>query len=111
MDEEQLISNCLVQTMEGERVRFEQALRDKLKKKASVFQTEETELLHCFKHFDSDNDGYVTLAEWRKTIEKAGVVSPAEELFDCYDPTHSGKLEYRLFIDVVLRQAPLPYSS
>jgi hypothetical protein len=99
--------------MEEMRLGFEQALRTKLTQKTSTFQNEEAALVRCFKHFDADNDGCVTMNEWLRAIEKIGVVSASfsdlKHLFLYYDTTRAGVINYHEFAAVLFHQAPIKY--
>ena len=84
---------------------FETALRVKLSQKSMASQGEETILLRNFKYFDSDNDGFISLNEWFKAVEKIGVVVPSlgdlEQLFCVYDLDGDGKIDYREFVNIL----------
>ena len=86
---------------------FEMALKNKLSQKTSSLQSEETVLMRCMKYFDTDNDGYVSMNEWFKTIEKIGVVVPTledlKQLFLYYDSKREGRLECKGFCDRIFR--------
>ena len=80
--------------------------------KTSSFTTEEATLQKMFRYFDLNNNGKrfsnkisligrVDPKEWKKTMEKIGVVHISEEdslkLFQLYDVDGSGYLDYKEF--------------
>ncbi len=91
--------------VEALRIGFEKSLKTKLAQKCSVTQSEETLLARCFKYFDTDNDGSVTLNEWFKAIEKVGVIVPSlddlKDLFNYYDSDHNGRLDYKEYAAIL----------
>eukprot|EP00829_Urostomides_striatus_P011778 TRINITY_DN2972_c0_g1_i2.p1 TRINITY_DN2972_c0_g1~~TRINITY_DN2972_c0_g1_i2.p1 ORF type:complete len:149 (+),score=58.96 TRINITY_DN2972_c0_g1_i2:66-512(+) len=97
--------------MESLRLGFEIALKNKLAQKTSSLQSEETLLMKCFKYFDTDNDGYLSMNEWFKSIEKIGVVVPTledlKQLFLCYDASREGKIECKAFCDCIFRHSTI----
>jgi len=99
--------------MNQARIGFETALKYKLAQKASTHQNEEAVFVKCFKHFDSDGDGFIDFHEWVKAIEKIGIVvnkeNDLEYLFKYYDTLAAGKIDYKKFADVVLNQKPLSF--
>jgi len=56
-------------------------------------------LLKAFKHFDTNNSGDLSLDEFRKAIEKLGIMIPtlqdSKALFSLYDLDGSGLVTYR----------------
>lgn len=93
--------------MESLRLGFEIALKNKLSQKTSSLQSEETLLMKCFKYFDTDNDGYLSMNEWFKSIEKIGVVVPTledlKQLFLYYDKARENRIECKAFCDCIFR--------
>ena len=91
--------------MASSRVQFENELRQKLSQKSTAHISDETVLLKAFKYFDLDNSESVDLDEWRKALEKIGVVMPSpqvtEELFRYYDTDRSGALDYKEFSAII----------
>jgi len=89
------------------RLGFEMALKNKLSQKTNSLQSEETTLMKSFRYFDIDADGYVTMSEWFKGIEKIGVVVPSldkfKELFIIYDQDKDGKINYREFCNALYK--------
>ncbi|CAG9319479.1 unnamed protein product [Blepharisma stoltei] len=83
------------------RNQFESQLREKLEQKSTAFVSEETVLIRAFKYFDLDNTETVSLDEWKKAIEKIGIIvqDPEQiiELFNIYDADGSGALDYKEF--------------
>jgi len=92
--------------MEQLRLGFEKALKAKLSQKCTATQSEETVFARCFKYFDTDNDGHVSLDEWYKAIEKVGVIVPSLDdlrtLFNYYDKDGNGELDYKELADIVI---------
>ena len=99
--------------MEQMRLAFEMALKNKLSQKSSYTQSEETALMKNFRYYDIDSDGYLSMNEWFKAIEKIGVVLPTmgnlKELFYLYDSDNDGKICCKEFCDIVFRQNPIGY--
>ena len=97
--------------MEQMRVGFEIALKSKLSQKTTSVQSEETTLMRNFRYFDIDADGYVSMSEWFKAIEKIGVIVPTldnlKELFVYYDQDGDGKINYKEFSDMLYRNNSL----
>ncbi len=93
--------------MEPLRKGFEKSIKQKLSQKCTATQSEETVLNRCFKYFDIDNNGTVSLDEWYKAIEKIGVIVPTLEdlksLYEYYDTDKSGELDYKEFADALFR--------
>ena len=93
--------------MEQMRLGFEMALKNKLAQKTNSLQSEESTLIRSFRYFDSDADGYVSMNEWFKGIEKIGVVVPTIEdlkrLFQQYDKSGDGKINYKEFAEMLYR--------
>ena len=87
--------------MAAVRTQFENELRQKLSQKATSHISEETVLIRAFKYFDLDNSEAVDFEEWKKALEKIGLVLPApavcQELFRAYDIDKSGSLDYKEF--------------
>jgi len=92
---------------------FELALKGKLQQKATATQGEETVLMKNFRYFDVDNDGYISLTEWFKAIEKIGVVVPSledlKQLFFMYDLDGDGKIDYKEFTQILYSHAKPKY--
>ncbi len=97
------------------RLGFEMALKNKLLQKTNSLQSEETVLMRSFRYFDSNADGYVSMHEWFKGIEKIGVVVPTledlKQLFAYYDADGDGKINYKEFCDVVFKRKSLTPSK
>jgi Ca2+-binding EF-hand superfamily protein len=91
--------------MAGIRTQFENGLREKLSQKSTAHVSDETILIRAFKYFDLDNTETVDIDEWKKAIEKIGVVLPnpqvVEELFRYYDTDKSGALDYKEFSAII----------
>lgn len=87
--------------MEQLRKGFEITLKSKLAQKSAGNQSEETFLMRNFRHFDADNDGFVSMNEWFKAIEKVGVVVPSMDdlkaLFQYYDVSGDGQIDFKEF--------------
>lgn len=86
--------------MERIRLRFERDLKSKLQQRCSSHMSEETFLLKCFRFFDPKDSRTVSRQEWRKALEKIGVVVE-DSLFDLYDVDSNGHLEYEEFCAAV----------
>jgi len=100
--------------MEGLRKRFEIDLKAKVSQKATTVQGEEMLLVRNFKHFDTDNDGAITLNEWYKAIEKIGVILSKEELkqlFMMYDVDNDGRVNYKEAANMIYNDKPSVYTS
>lgn len=101
--------------MEQMRLGFEMALKNKLSQKTNSLQSEETTLMKNFRYFDIDSDGYVTMSEWFKAIEKVGVVVPSldnlKELFAFYDQDNDGKVSYKEFSNALYRHKTPTYPA
>ena len=86
--------------------RFESDLNLKLSQKSSSFTSNEAILLKSFKYFDLDNSGAVDFEEWKKALQKIGVVLPAPpagfEIFQYYDADSSGSLDYKEFCTQII---------
>ncbi|CAG9332419.1 unnamed protein product [Blepharisma stoltei] len=84
------------------RSKFEKELKEKLSQKTPGNLSEETFLLKTFRFFDLDNSKTVSKQEWVRAIEKIGVIvddpQQLDELFDIYDESKDGFLDYREFI-------------
>ncbi len=65
-------------------IRFERDLKEKLSQKATSRLSEEQILLKNFKFFDLNNSGSVSLDEFSKTIEKAGIQILNREVFNLF---------------------------
>jgi len=91
--------------MEQLRKGFEITLKSKLAQKSTGNQSEETFLIRNFRHFDTDNDGFVSMNEWFKAIEKVGVVVPSMDdlraLFKHYDINGDGQIDYKEFSHIL----------
>ena len=91
--------------MDQLRSSFEKALQNKLSQKATPTQGEEIVLMKNFRYFDTDNDGFVSLPEWCKAIEKIGVVVPTfedlKQLFYMYDLNGDGKIDCKEFPQIL----------
>ena len=96
------------------RTQFEDSLRQKLSQKATAHVSEETVLVRAFKYFDLDNTETVDIDEWKKAIEKIGVVLPSpavvEDLFRYYDTDRSGALDYKEFSAIIVGESAAPSS-
>ena len=83
------------------RVQFENELRQKLAQKSTAHVSEETVLVRAFKYFDLDNSEAVDFEEWKKALEKIGMVLPSDKImegfYQYYDTDHSGSLDYKEF--------------
>lgn len=86
--------------------RFESELNLKLSQKSSSYVSNETILLKSFKYFDLDNSGAVDFEEWKKALQKIGVVLPppptSYEIFQFYDADNSGSLDYKEFCTQII---------
>ena len=95
--------------MAAVRTQFENELRQKLSQKSTSHISEETVLIRAFKYFDLDNSEAVDYEEWRKALEKIGMVLPApavcENLFRQYDVDNSGSLDYKEFAAQITGQS------
>lgn len=60
-------------------LRFEETLKRKLSEKSGGSISEETVLMRNFKYFDLDGSGAVSLAEFKKVMEKIGISFKSEE--------------------------------
>lgn len=69
--------------------------------KAAGNQSEESVLIKAFKYFDMNNSGDVDPIEFKKAIEKIGIIIPTksdlETLFGIYDEDGSGAISYKEF--------------
>ena len=87
------------------RTQFENELRQKLSQKSTAHISEETVLIRSFKYFDLDNSEAVSYDEWKKALEKIGMVLPSDQamqdLFRFYDTDHSGELDYKEFAAII----------
>ena len=87
--------------MENLKISFERELKNKLMQKAAGNQSEEQVLIKAFKYFDMNNSGGVEPNEFRKTIEKIGIMIPTKQdldmLFSLYDQDRSGSISYNEF--------------
>ncbi|OMJ76623.1 hypothetical protein SteCoe_23966 [Stentor coeruleus] len=94
--------------MAAVRTQFENELRQKLSQKSTPHISEETVLIRAFKYFDLDNSEAVDFDEWKKALEKIGMVLPSpaasQELFKYYDTDGSGALDYKEFATLVTGQ-------
>jgi Ca2+-binding EF-hand superfamily protein len=101
--------------MEQLRKGFEITLKSKLAQKSTGNQSEETFLMRNFRHFDTDNDGYVSMNEWFKAIEKVGVVVPSMDdlkaLFQYYDVNGDGQIDYKEFAHILYTKQRPEYTS
>ncbi|OMJ71856.1 hypothetical protein SteCoe_29828 [Stentor coeruleus] len=95
--------------MAAVRTQFENELRQKLSQKSTAHVSDETVLIRSFKYFDLDNSEAVDFDEWKKALEKIGMVLPSpaacQELFKYYDTDGSGALDYKEFASLVTGQA------
>ena len=95
--------------MAAVRTQFENELRQKLSQKSTSHISEETVLIRAFKYFDLDNSEAVDYEEWKKALEKIGMVLPApavcEDLFRSYDVDRSGSLDYKEFAAQITGQS------
>lgn len=68
-----------------------------------------------FKYFDLNNNGRVDVSEWKKTLEKIGVVLMSEgeikQFFDYYDQDKSGYLDYKEFGAALFGRSASPARS
>jgi Ca2+-binding EF-hand superfamily protein len=98
--------------MDGFRQQFESDLKAKLQQKATGQFSEETVLLRAFKYFDLDNSGAVSFPEFRKAIERIGLIvsdfTKLEQVFKQYDSDRSGELNYKEFTSGLYAQQPEP---
>lgn len=96
--------------MELLKKQFESTLKTKLGQKANAAQGEEALLTKSFRYFDANNDGHINLDEWRKGLEKVGVVlSSAEDLqqlFTLYDTDGDGLIDCKEFAWVLYSDKP-----
>lgn len=53
---------------------FEKELKNRLTQKSSTTQSEETILLKAFKYYDLNNSGTMEVEEFKKALEKVGLV-------------------------------------
>ena len=87
---------------------FEYELRRKLSEKT---KNPINSLLTSFHYFDTDNSGAATPQMWFKTFTKIGLTgfSPTDMqiIFDAYDLTHSGLIDYKNFAHYLYDQCPL----
>ena len=90
------------------RTQFENELRQKLSQKSTAHISDETVLIRAFKYFDLDNSEAVDFEEWKKALDKIGVILPSptvlEELFRFYDTDNSGELDYKEFSAIITGQ-------
>ena len=91
--------------MAAVRTQFENELRQKLSQKSTAHISDETVLVRAFKYFDLDNSESVDLDEWKKALEKIGMVLPSpsvcDQLFHYYDTDKSGALDYKEFAAII----------
>lgn len=87
--------------------RFESELALKLSQKSSSYVSNEALLLKAFKYFDLDDSGAVDFEEWKKALQKIGIVLPPPpvcyEIFQYYDSDNSGSLDYKEFSTQITR--------
>lgn len=84
---------------------FEKDLKHKLILKSTSHITEEGVLLKAFKYFDLNNSGTVNKKQFVATLEKIGLAIDNQEdidqLFEYYDSSKTGKLDYKNFISMM----------
>ena len=72
-----------------------------MSQKSTGNQSEEVLLNKAFKYFDMNNSGDVDPMEFKKAIEKIGIMIPTKEdldvLFNIYDADGSGAITYKEF--------------
>lgn len=74
--------------------KFQDDLKQKLSQKASSNCTEEKVLLNNFKYFDLDNSGSLSIQEFKKALEKIGLLyhntEDLKRIFDFFDSDKNG---------------------
>jgi len=63
-------------------------------------------ILTLFRHFDSNNDGFLTMTEFQRVVENLGVaISPSvlHDTFDYFGTNAKGDLRYRDVIDYLMK--------
>jgi Ca2+-binding EF-hand superfamily protein len=71
-------------------------------------QGEEQILIRYFKYFDLENNGFASLRDFIKTIEKIGVVlgkiHDVTDVFNYYDKETTGSIDYKKFSNLLFSQ-------
>lgn len=80
---------------------FEKDLKTKVEQKQVPNLNPEQTIIKYFKYFDLENSGFCSLRDWIKSLEKIGVyfnkVSDIQDVFNYYDTSKSGKIDYKAF--------------
>eukprot|EP01091_Cochliopodium_minus_P004726 TRINITY_DN1460_c0_g1_i1.p1 TRINITY_DN1460_c0_g1~~TRINITY_DN1460_c0_g1_i1.p1 ORF type:complete len:243 (-),score=71.72 TRINITY_DN1460_c0_g1_i1:53-781(-) len=76
------------------------SISDTIKKKSSISEEDEKEILKVFSLFDSNKDNKVDLEEFTKSLHKLGINPTSGEvlfLFSEWDPQSTGFLDFQTF--------------
>jgi len=68
----------------------------------------------AFKTLDSNNDGYITMEEFREILDDYGIFATQRDVLNLmkrYDKGHRGKISYSDFVQETAPKSPSKYRS